>query len=387
VHDFELNFRGPLEDLFPRLDALRSNGRVLWLRTAGGAGAPPGAPPGMWFFTRSEDIRRGLQDTDLFGQSLGEAGGLPQMIPIGFDPPEHGRYRRILTPLFAPAVVERMEASIRDRFIGLLDRTASLGSCDFTKEIALEFPTRVFTSWMGLPEDQTPRFVELVDVLIHGSAQENGEAFASAAVALNDLITARVEAPTDDLMSAIAVQQIDGRPLTHEELMSIAYLLFLAGLDTVAAALSFGFWHLAQTPDDRKALVSGEIPPETAVEELLRRHSFVNLPRRVRHDGEFAGVQLRAGDSVIMSLPMASRDPEEFPDPLDVHFDRPANRHYAFGAGPHRCVGSHLARVEMRVALDEWHKRIPDYRLDGPPTAYGGGVMGVSSLPLRWDAA
>jgi cytochrome P450 len=194
-----------------------------------------------------------------------------------------------------------------------------------------------------------------------------------------------MEHPTDDLMSQIAVQEVDGRPLTQDELMSIAYLLFLAGLDTVAAALSFSFWHLAQHPEDRVAIASGAVPSAQAVEELLRRHSFVNLPRQVRTDAEFAGVQVRKGDLAILSLPLASRDPSEYDDALNVHLDRVVNRHYAFGAGPHRCVGSHLARIEMRVALEEWHARIPDYRLDGPATSYAGSVMGVTTLPLRWD--
>jgi cytochrome P450 len=388
VHQFDIAFKGPLDDLFPRLDALRDKGRVLWLNTSLGA-SQGGGEGGVWFFTQAEDIRHGLQDTDLFGQSFDETGGVPSMIPIGFDPPEHTKYRRILTPLFAPSVVEKMEESILGRIVHLIDDVIDKGHCDFTNEIALEFPTRVFTSWMGLPEDETPRFAALVSTLIHGvegtGTGDSGNAMVDAAAALNDLITARVAEPTTDLMSQIVVQQVDDRPLTHEELMSIAYLLFVAGLDTVAAALSFSYWHLAQTPDDRKAIATGSTPPATAVEELLRRHSFVNLPRMVRHDGEFAGVQVKAGDLVIMSTPMASRDPDEFADPSQIHLDRDSNRHYAFGAGPHRCVGSHLARIEMRVALEEWHKRIPDYRLDGDVIAYGGTVMGVHTLPLRWD--
>jgi cytochrome P450 len=201
---------------------------------------------------------------------------------------------------------------------------------------------------------------------------------------LNDLIADRVAQQRDDLMSRIIAKPIDDRPLTHDELQSIAFLLFLAGLDTVIAALSFSYWHLAQTPSDRRAVADGTVPSTHVVEEMLRQHSFVNLPRIVANDMEFAGVQLRKGDPVVLATALASRDPEEHEDATGVHIDRKSVRHYAFGAGPHRCLGSHLARLEMRVMLEEWHRRIPDYRVDGEIPAYGGTVMGVSSLPLRW---
>jgi cytochrome P450 len=185
-------------------------------------------------------------------------------------------------------------------------------------------------------------------------------------------------------MSQIIRQPVDGRPLTFEELMSIALLLFLAGLDTVAAALSFSFSHLAQNADDRRAVATGAVPTMQVVEEMLRRHSFVSPPRRVAQDVEFAGVQLKQGDAVIIGLPLASRDESEYDDPTEVHLDREGNRHYAFGAGPHRCVGSHLARLEMRLAFETWHRTIPEYQLAGDVFGYGGTVMGVQSLPLSW---
>jgi cytochrome P450 len=379
VRRFDVNFRGPLDELFPRLDALRSEGRALWLEIGlprfGGSG---------WFFTQEADIRAGLQNAELFGQSIGRPGQL-QALPITLDPPEHTRYRRLLTPLFSAGAVGPMEDSIRQRIRGIIAEIAPRGSCDFVADVAIQFPTRVFTSWMGLPEEETGIFVQMAHALIHGTAEEQPQALGAAAGVLTALIDERLARPTDGLMSKIAAVRLDGRPLTRSELLGIAYLLFLAGLDTVAAALSFSFWHLAQTPEDRRTLAEHKVPTGQVVEEMLRRHSFVNLPRVVRRDAEFAGVQVKAGDRAIMSLPMASRDPEAFDDPTSVHLERADNRHCAFGAGPHRCLGSHLARIEMRVALDEWHARIPDYRLDGEVTGYGGIAMGVTSLPLRWS--
>src|SRR5262245_10672434 len=386
VRTFDFNFHGPLEDLFPRIDALRDEGeRVLWLNGGLVGGGYSEGPRGAWLFCDSDDIRQGFQTTDLFSSANMGGGGIPMMIPISMDPPEHTKYRRLLTPLFAPAVVQTMEDSIRARIVKLVDDIAPNGETEFVSEVAIQFPTRVFTSWIGLPEEETVRFVNLSDVLIHGTDDnERAEASLGAVGVLMELITARMAHPTDDLMSQIVVQEVDGRPLTEDELLSIAFLLFLAGLDTVAAALSFSFWHLAQTPADRAALVNHEIPAAQAVEELLRRHSFVNLGRTVTRDAEFAGVQLKQGDTVMLSTVLASRDPDEYDAATEVQLDRESPRHYAFGAGPHRCVGSHLARLEMRIAFDEWHARIPDYRLGGPVESYGGGVMGVTTLPLTW---
>lgn len=387
VREFSIDFRGPLDEVFPRFDALRDEGRVLWATTtSGGQPGPWGEVPGVWIFTDGDDVRHALQQPDLFSNQV-MADGAPVMIPEFLDPPEHTRYRRLLNPLFSPTIVHAMEASIRTRMVNLIDAVKDDGSCDFVADIAVQFPTKVFTSWVGLPEEDTGRFVAMVHSLIHGGDDPGArdEAMMQAFLVLDELITARRAHPTDDLISQIMTQPIDGRPLDHGELRNMAFLLFLAGLDTVVAGLSFSFWHLAQTPADRNAIVSGAVTVDAAVEELLRRHSFLNLPRLVTRDAEHAGVSLREGDYVILPTSMASSDPNEFDDPTAVHLDREASRHYAFGLGPHRCLGSHLARLEMRVALDEWHRRIPDYELAGAAEGYGGIVMGVVTLPLRWS--
>jgi cytochrome P450 len=378
VRDIGIDYRGPIDDLFPRLDALRAEGRVLWVETPFGTGA--------WLFTHAADIRTALQSPDLFSNQFAGFDNPPMMIPIFLDPPEHGQWRRLLNPLFSPGVIGTMEDNIRARMRALVAELAPRGGCDFVADISVRFPTAVFTSWIGLPEDETPRFVGMVSALLHGGddAAAQGAAMAGAYAALDALIDERMASPTGDLMSRIIALEIDGRPLTKEELFKIAFLLFLAGLDTVAAALSFSFWHLAQTPEDRRRIASGDVATQVVVEELLRRHSFVNLPRIVARDTEFAGVGLRRGDPVIISLPLASRDPDAYGNAATVDFDRDDVRHYAFGLGPHRCIGSHLARLELRIAMEEWHAVIPDYRLDGEVGSYSGSVMGATNLPLRW---
>jgi cytochrome P450 len=382
VRRFDIDLQGPLEGLFPRFDALRAEGRVVWLET-GIRRAGSSATRGAWLFTQEADIRTALQDPDRFGQSH-RAEGQAIMLPLSLDPPEHGRYRRLLTPLFSPAAVGPMEDSIRQRIRRIVAELASRGSCDFVADVAIQFPTRVFVAWMGLPEEETGSFVKMASTYIHGASEERVVALGTAVRMLRAFVEDRLARPTDDLMSKIASARLDDQPLTLEELVDIALLLLFAGLDTVAAALSFSFWHLAQTPKDRRTIAEHEVPTAQVVEEMLRWHSFVNLARVVRRDGEFAGVQMKAGDLAIISLPMASRDPQEVDDPTNVHLERVNNRHHAFGAGPHRCLGSHLARIEMRVAFDEWHARIPEYQLDGQVMSYGGAVMGVTNLPLRW---
>jgi cytochrome P450 len=197
----------------------------------------------------------------------------------------------------------------------------------------------------------------------------------------------RIEEPRDDLISKIVHAEMDGRPVTADEAYGVASLLYPAGLDTVTSALSFFMRYLARHPDDQRRLVEdGDVLPK-AVEELLRRHAFVNNSRRVMKEIDFAGVHMMPGDRVIVSHVIASRDPEEYPDPDHVDFDRSMQGHFAFGAGPHRCLGSHLARLELRIALEEWHRRIPSYELSpGKPIgAHGGSVMGVYELHLQWQ--
>ena len=376
-NDVTLDFRGPLDELFPRLDALREIGRVLWIDTPFG---------GAWVFTRAADVREILQSPDRFSNQFGGLGNPPMMLPIFLDPPEHTAWRRLLNPLFSPPVIARMEDSIRARFAALVDGFAADGECDFVADVAVKFPTRVFTSWIGLPEDETDRFVTMVSTMLHGSMSDPARATSSMEMfqVVNGLVTEKMANPGDDLMSDLLRLEMDGRPLRADELLRIASLLFIAGLDTVVAALSFSFWHLAQTPDDRRRIADRSVDTQVVVEELLRRHSFVNLPRIVAQDCEFAGVQLKRGDACVVSLPLASRDPEAYGNAASVDFERDDVRHYAFGLGPHRCIGSHLARLEMRIAFEEWHARIPDYELAGEVGSYAGTVMGVTTLPLRW---
>jgi cytochrome P450 len=383
VRPCTINQNGSVGEILDRFAAYGQDPeRVVWLDETID---PEADLPGMWLLTRSEDIRLALQDPGLFSSDTGITPPGLELLPIGLDPPEHGRYRRLLNPLLAPPVIRSMETAIQARAVELVDGIRDRGSCEFVGELAVKFPTRIFTSWLGLPPEQTGDFVALVQGILHrGDRAASDRASLAVMGILRDLIAARLARPADDLMSQIVRLRPHGEPMTERELMGVAFLLFLAGLDTVAAAMSFALAHLAGHPAQRRAVATGAVPVPTAVEELLRRYSFVNMVRRVTRDAEFAGTALRAGDLVLTSTHLASADQGEYADPLTVDFDRGPTRHYGFGAGVHRCIGSHLARLELRTFLTVWHDRIPEYELAAAPAGYAGAVMGIRELWLRW---
>jgi cytochrome P450 len=377
-HVFGADF---LVDPFDAFRALRDR-RVLWSPNHGG----------YWILTRAEDIRAAFQQADLFSSSI---TGIPahvsrreKMAPLELDPPEHTAYRRAIAPLFAPKAVTARTAAIAETCAGLIDNLADRGRAEFVGEFAEPFPTRIFTNILGLPSAEAPRFVSWNNKLLH--SQDQPEVRRDAGIEINDylrtLIAARRVEPRDDVVSALLETEIDGRPIVDDEVQNLCFLLFVAGLDTVTAGLTWCFHFLAQHPEHRRRLIAEPALMPSAVEELLRVHSFVSPARTVARDLEFAGVSMRKGERVLLAPALAAQDPDEFPDEAQVRFDRTNNRHLAFGAGPHRCAGSHLARDEITTALSQWHARIPEYALD--PTAeltiHAGGAMGLDRLPLVW---
>jgi len=204
---------------------------------------------------------------------------------------------------------------------------------------------------------------------------------------LGELINARRKEPRDDLVSYLTRATIDDRQLTDMELLAISFLLYMAGLDTVAGMLTYIFRHLAEHPNHRSRLREHPETIPDAVEEFLRYYAIVTTARFVTRDVEFAGCPMHAGDRVVLPTAASGRDPKQLADADKFIIDRPQNRHLSFGAGPHRCLGSHLARVELAVAIEEWHKRIPDYRIEPRAniTQHVEGVAGLDTLPLVWE--
>jgi cytochrome P450 len=203
---------------------------------------------------------------------------------------------------------------------------------------------------------------------------------------MNAVLDERRLVRQDDIVSYLLDIEVDGRPLDDDELRQICTLLYAAGLDTVAGQLGYTFLHLAREDEHRRLVTEHPDRIPAFVEEALRMYSIVTTNRIVTRDVDFAGCPMRAGDRVLLSIPAADRDPREFPGADRFDVNRRNNRHLAFAAGPHRCLGSHLARLELRIALEEWHRRIPEYRVaDGAePQFHVGGVAGVDNLPLVW---
>jgi cytochrome P450 len=347
---------------------------------------------GYWVLTRAADIREAFQHPEWFSSTITGIPPTPRprsLLPLELDPPEHGKYRHPLAPVFSPAAVARLEPHIRKRCVELVEGFAADGHCEFLSAFAVPFPSTIFVELLGLPAAEATRFAAWNHELLHAHDRPEARAEAKGAIAayLDELVTRRMaEGGGEDLFGVLLAASVDGRPLTKDEIFDYAFLLFVAGLDTVTAALGFAFAYLARQPEHRKELVADPSLVPGAVEDLLRAKAIVNPARTVTQDLDFAGVRMRAGDRVLLSTVLANRDPEEFEDPGRVCFDRPSNRHLAFGAGPHRCLGSHLARCELRVALEEFHRRIPDYRIEegADIRAHGGGVLGIDRLPLVW---
>lgn len=361
-------------------DELRDRRRVFWSPFHGG----------FWCLTRYEDIHEAFQRSDLFSSRMQAIPGREvRMLPITLDPPEHTKYRHLLNRPFGPANVRAWEGDIRSLCRSLIGEVCGEGRCDLIEDFARPLPTSIFLRFMGLPPDDTKRFLDWNDTILHVQDDADGKAAKDLASTqltsyLRQHIAKRRNKPGDDLISTLLAAELDGAQLPEEDVLAFAVLLFMAGLDTVTSALGFCWAFLASNPDHRRQVVTepGLIP--SAIEELLRYHSFVADGRYITRDIEFAGVSMKAGERIMLPTAAAGRDPRQFPHSDIIDFRRTPNRHLAFAAGPHRCLGSHLARLEMTIAMEEWHRRIPDYRLeDGAAVQFhGGGVAGPDHLNL-----
>lgn len=349
---------------------------------------------GFWTLTRHESILGAYQDPELFSSAaitVMDPDPAYRWIPEMLDPPEHTAWRRLLRPLFTPARASAIRERTRRHCAELVEDLRTRGACDFVADFARRFPAGVFIEIMGLPHERLEEFLDWEHAVLHQPssprwADARRQALGQVTACFTELIADRRREPRDDIVSAAIAFRLDGRPVTDQELLSLCVLLFLAGLDTVSAALSYAFWHLARHDRDRARVAAepGIIP--AAVEELLRAYAIVLPARRLTRDAVVEGCPMKAGEMVMLPISAATRDPRAFPDPETVDFDRAPNRHLAFGAGPHRCLGSHLARQELQIALAEWHARIPDYRIPGGAEVieHTGQVVGLDTLPLTY---
>ncbi len=344
--------------------------------------------------TRREHIESALRNPGVFssGAEAVQLGNTRPLIPLQIDPPKHVKYRRILDPLFAPRAMAALEGEVVNLFNSIVNGFAGRGTCDLHAELAVPMPCTVFLKLMGLPLEHLDRFLAMKDGIIRppGHSMEEQEPIRKQTaqdiyeyfqVVIDER---RDQAERSDLLGRIMDAELDGEKLTDDEILDICFLFMIAGLDTVTDSLDCMFAYLAQEPEHRRQLVEHPEVIPSAIEELLRWESPVPAVARVAtSDVEVGGCPIHAGEQVMLLLASANTDNGAHPGVDTVDLARDPNPHLAFGGGVHRCLGSHLARLELRVALREFHKRIPEYSLvNGTVLEYTPGLRSVETLPL-----
>jgi cytochrome P450 len=353
---------------------------------------------GMWVPLTHELVKEVAYDTEHFtsrgvvvstGRPIAEppVGPAP---PITSDPPFHQVARRLLLPPFAPKIIAGWEEEIRKLCLGLLDKigevTAGETVVDAAVQYAQHIPVNVIARMLGLPtedDDLFRGFVHTVLEKVNVSVEERMEAMRPLDDYLSVQIQDHVEDPRDDLISYLLNVEIGGNPLTPEHVRGTIVLLLVAGIDTTWSAIGSSLWHLANTPEDLARLVKEPELVDTAVEEFLRAYAPVTMARLVAQDHDFHGCPMKSNEWVLLPFPAANRDPEVFENPDEVHIDRIENRHAAFGLGIHRCLGSNLARLELKVAIEEFIGRFPRFELAGDVQWSVGQIRGPRVLPVR----
>ncbi|WP_028933823.1 cytochrome P450 [Pseudonocardia spinosispora] len=355
---------------------------------------------GHWVVTGYNEIQAVMRDPETFSSWPNNLvpHGAGKFLPLELDPPEHTAYRRALQPLFSPSRMRALEDEIRGIVTELIDGFAETGESNFISDFAHELPARVFLALMDWPLEDAPMFTEATDITLLGkpgaTEEESNAARAEAAMRMftyfGQVVADRRARPedADDVTTAIVRTPIavdDGeRLLTDEELCNMFFLLLIAGLHTVQGSLAWSLLQLSAHPEQRQRLIDDPSLIQPAVEEILRIEAAVSPGRCATKDTELAGVRIRKGDQLLLILNAANHDVAEFASPDELQLDRSPNRHLSFGSGPHRCLGSHLARVELRIALEELHRRIPDYSIapGRSPISHVSQVRGVVQLPI-----
>ena len=355
---------------------------------------------GTWLPTRHEDVSAVAHDTEHFssrGVIVSDFRPLAPA-PVGFappitsDPPFHDKARRILLPAFSPKAVAPLEELTRAFCAELIDElladvtAGERDVVDVATEYTQHIPVRVIAHMLGVPKEDGDRFRTFIHRILEKPGQSGPiDEEDTMIFYLQEIIAAHKESPADDLVSYLLEQEIDGEPLEDSHVEGTVALALIAGIDTTWSAIGASLWHLAQHAEDRRRLIDEPELMTFAVEEFLRFYAPVTMARIVAEDTDLGGCPVHEGDWVLLPFPAANRDPEAFEDADRFVIDRRKNRHAAFGLGIHRCLGSNLARMELRVAIEEWLRRVPDYELADPAGVRWstGQVRGPRELPVR----
>jgi hypothetical protein len=346
---------------------------------------------GVWALSRFEDVRSAAGDAETFSseQTSISQGLLPMLQSL--DPPLHDELRNLVNRVFTARRVAMMEPRIREIARELLDACAAGEQCDLLRDFAAHLPSRVIGEMIGVPAERREAFLEWTEALVAADpARTRGAGAMKSAASIYQefakLLAERRAEPRDDLMSALLEAELDGRRLTEQELLGFCFVLIVAGNDTTSNLIGNGAVLLARHPEQRELLVGDPARIPAAVEEMLRFDAPSQaLPRIATRDVELHGVTLPRGEEVMLVFGAANHDEREFSDPDVFDIDRPHNRHLAFGQGRHFCIGSHLARLEARVAFEELLDRIPDYELVSAPRCVPSiWAWAYEGVPVRW---
>ena len=381
IYDFPFN---GLEYQAAIRDALTAKvGDPLWTPRNGG----------HWIARTPASVGKVLSDSDHFSSRriivTDKPHEAPLFIPLQLDPPHHAPYRALFQAALSPKAVGRLGERARELAISLIEGFRPAGRCEFISEFAQHLPVAIFMEILGLPASDRPFLTDVAEVALRGATEAERGAAAGKVIAYGMAKVAERRAnPGNDLITTLIRAEVDGKPIDDFNLAGMMLLLLLGGLDTVASELGFFAQFLATHPEHRRQLVENPELIPNATEELLRRFPIVMVAREVKTDVEMGGAQMRKGEMVLVPTPMDGLDAEKFPDPLTVDFTRPKpGANATFGGGVHRCVGSVLARTELRVFLEEWLKRIPDFtiRPGTNPAVSARSVATITSLELIWD--
>ncbi|WP_347270321.1 cytochrome P450 [Rhizorhabdus histidinilytica] len=385
VRDFDLyDIPGAAEDIQAAYRAIQqASPDIFWTPHNGG----------HWVATRGEDIVEMQRDYNRFSHRhivLPPMPDAPRQIPLEMDPPEHARYRRPLMQALLPSIVSELESKVRQVAIDAVERLLPRGECEFVEDFAKVLPIHVFLELVELPLDDKAYLLALAEDSVRGrDAETRGRSQQLMGAYLLPWIRARRETPGNDLLSKLVNVDIGGERISEAEATSYATLVLFGGLDTVAGMIAFIARFLAQNPEQRRQLVErldDDAFVKNAIEEMVRRHGLANTARVIASDFDYKGVSFRAGDRILPANLFVGVDDRINPDPLVVDFSREKPVHAAFGNGAHACPGAVLARREIRIFLQEWLSRIPDFRIKPGtrPVLATGMVNGVLRLELVW---
>ena len=380
VRDFDYLDTGGEPDFYRFHERAQRDADVFWTTRNGG----------HWVVTRYAAMHAIISDNRRFSSSCSSLPRSPtQLLLLESDPPIHTDYRRIFMPFFTPGNVQRLEHRVRELTVSLIQDLRPRGGCDFTAQFAEQMPVAIIMSLLDLPASDRAELVEIADGMVRGVDPEALQAaFGRLAEYVGGrVLPARRAEPGTDLFSAMLAGKVEaGRPLSDGELVVLGCLMVAAGLETVASMLGFITLFLAENAGHRGYLAGHPERAGDALEELMRRFHLTVSARVLTEDVPFDGVVFKEGDLVQLLGTAAGLDERRYPDPFTVDFDRAEKRHLVFGRGPHQCIGAFLARTELRVFLEEWLRRIPDFQVaEGTrPVLVPGKTCGMRSLHLTW---